>query len=213
MVIICLLILYAMLFQTGKIEQFKDAFIIKQWLQELGIAGPVLIISVMTLAIVLSPIPSAPIAMAAGAAYGHTEGTIYVLTGAELGAIIAFYIARLSGIDLLRRWLHGNLPMRLLGSQYTLMAIVFTSRLMPFISFDMVSYAAGLTALKFWRFAIATLAGIIPASFLLVHFGIEMSSANGLQLTLILAALGLLTLLPVVAKVYLDERNGKDKDN
>lgn len=77
----------------------------------------------------------------------------------------------------------------------------------------MVSYAAGLTPLRFWRFAIATLAGIIPASFLLVYFGVEMSSADGLQLALILTALGLMTLLPVLIKVYLDERNGKVKDN
>lgn len=212
-VIVCLIIIYTLLFETGLVEQFSDAITIKQWLQELGMGGPILIVGVMTLAIILSPIPSAPIALAAGAAYGHTQGTIYVLIGAELGAIIAFYIARLSGVDILRRWLGGSLPMRLLGSQHTLMAIVFASRLMPFISFDMVSYAAGLTPLKFWRFAIATIAGIIPASFLLVHFGAEMASADGQQLALILTALGLVTLLPVLVKVYIDERNSGSHNN
>jgi uncharacterized membrane protein YdjX (TVP38/TMEM64 family) len=41
------------------------------------------------------------------------------------------------------------------------MTIVFVSRLLPFISFDIVSYAAGLTRLAMWRFAVATLAGIV----------------------------------------------------
>ena len=49
---------------------------------------------------------------------------------------------------------------------------------LPFIFFDVVSYAAGLTALSFWRFAIATLASIMPASFLLAHFGNEMATGE-----------------------------------
>ena len=39
-----------------------------------GLWGPVLIVSLMTVAVVASPIPSAPIALAAGAAYGHVWG-------------------------------------------------------------------------------------------------------------------------------------------
>ncbi len=48
----------------------------------------------MILAILVSPIPSAPIAVAAGAAYGHTWGRLYVLLGAECGALAAFGLAR-----------------------------------------------------------------------------------------------------------------------
>lgn len=55
-----------------------------------GLWGPVLIIALMTVAVVASPIPSAPIALAAGAAYGHVWGTVQVVIGAELGALIAF---------------------------------------------------------------------------------------------------------------------------
>ncbi len=36
-----------------------------------GIWGPVVIVALMTVAVVASPIPSAPIALAAGADYGH----------------------------------------------------------------------------------------------------------------------------------------------
>ncbi len=84
------------------------------------------------------------------------------------------------------------------------MAAVFASRLLPFISFDLVSYAAGLTPLAPWRFACATLAGIIPASFVLTHFGGEMASADARRITLAVLALGALTLAPIVGKVLLD---------
>lgn len=39
-----------------------------------GLWGPILIVALMTVAVVASPIPSAPIALAAGAAYGHLWG-------------------------------------------------------------------------------------------------------------------------------------------
>jgi len=39
-------------------------------------------------------------------------------------------------------------------------------------------YAAGLTPPSAWRFAVATLAGIVPAGFLLAHFGDELASAD-----------------------------------
>jgi membrane protein DedA with SNARE-associated domain len=60
----------------------------------------VAVIVSMTLAIVFSPLPSAPIALASGTVYGHTLGTLYVLIGAEVGALAAFGIARLVGTEL-----------------------------------------------------------------------------------------------------------------
>jgi uncharacterized membrane protein YdjX (TVP38/TMEM64 family) len=143
-----------------------------------GLWGPVLVVTLMTLAVVASPIPSAPIALAAGAAYGHVWGTVQVVIGAELGALIAFGLARVLGHDVLRRIFGDRVDAGLLGSQAALTATVFASRLMPFVSFDMISYAAGLSRLQAWRFALATLAGIVPASFLLAHFGGEAVSGD-----------------------------------
>ena len=163
-----------------------------------GIWGPVLIVTLMTVAVVASPIPSAPIALAAGAAYGHVWGTVQVVIGAELGALIAFALARVLGRDVLRRVFGDRIDAGLLGSQTALTATVFASRLMPFVSFDMISYAAGLSRLHAWRFAVATLAGIIPASFLLAHVGGEAVSGDAGRATWAVLALGLVTGLPLL---------------
>lgn len=163
-----------------------------------GLWGPVLVVSLMTVAVVASPIPSAPIALAAGAAYGHVWGTALVVIGAELGALIAFGIARVLGHDALRRVFGDRVDAGLLGSQAALTATVFASRLMPFVSFDMISYAAGLSRLHAWRFALATLAGIIPASFLLAHFGGEAVSGDLGRATWAVLGLGLVTGLPLI---------------
>jgi uncharacterized membrane protein YdjX (TVP38/TMEM64 family) len=163
-----------------------------------GLWGPVLIVGLMAIAVVASPIPSAPIARAAGAAYGHLWGTVQVVLGAELGALIAFSLARTLGHDVLRRLFGVRMDAGLLGSQTALTATVFASRLMPFVSFDMISYAAGLSRLHVWRFALATFAGIVPASFLLAHFGGEAVSGDLGRTTWAVLGLGLVAGLPLL---------------
>jgi len=163
-----------------------------------GVWGPLLIIGLITVAVVASPLPSAPIALAAGAAYGHLWGTVQVVLGAELGAVIAFGLARALGRDALRHMFGDRLDAGLLGSQNALTGTVFASRLMPFVSFDMMSYAAGLSCMHAWRFALATLAGIVPASFLLAHVGGEAASGDMGRATWAVLGLGLVTGLPLL---------------
>lgn len=153
----------------------------------------------------MSPLPSAPIALAAGALYGHTWGTIYILIGAELGAIIAFSIARLLGYDAMKKHFGGRIKIKWLCSNNNLMLAVFFSRFIPFISFDIVSYAAGLTSLGYVRFALATLFGIIPASFLLAHFGSELVHSDLPNMFITLLLLGGITLIPLLAGIVLSK--------
>lgn len=195
--VLALVAAYWLLHRTGILATILDGHALKANIMGLGMMGPLAVIGLMILAILVSPIPSAPIALAAGALYGHTWGTVYILLGAELGALAAFALARLLGRDALQRWLGERLPQTRLGSQASLMGIVFVSRLLPFISFDVVSYAAGLTTLGWWRFALATLAGILPTSFLLAHFGGEMADGELDRILYAVLALGLLTAVPL----------------
>lgn len=212
LIVIAVAAVYLVLSKTGVLALLMDRAAIEARIDEFGAMGPVAVVALMTIAIVISPIPSAPIALAAGAAYGPIWGSLYVLAGAELGALIAFAIARMVGGDVLRRWFGENLSLSLLGSQNNLMAIVFASRLLPFISFDLVSYAAGLTPLTWLRFAIATVAGIIPASFILAYFGDEIASGEGERIAYSIIALGALTLVPVVARLVMRRRKKRDRE-
>jgi len=179
-------------------ERFMRPETLKALVDRAGVWGPLVIIGLMIVSVVASPIPSAPIAMAAGAAYGHLWGTVQIVLGAELGALIAFCIARALGRDAVRRMFGERADAGLLGSQNALMGAVFASRLMPFVSFDMISYAAGLSCLRPWRFAVATFAGIVPASFALVYLGAQIAGAD-MRLALWAAlGLGLITGAPAL---------------
>jgi uncharacterized membrane protein YdjX (TVP38/TMEM64 family) len=192
---------YWLLHVTGTLTAITDADALHARVAQMGPWGPAAIILLMMLAILVSPIPSAPIALAAGAAYGHGWGTLYVLLGAQAGAVVAFAVARFVGHATVHRWFGDGLSIGLIGSQNALMGLVFVSRLLPFISFDIVSYGAGLTVLSFWRFAIATLVGIAPTSFLLTHFGKEMGTGETNRILIAVLLLGSLTLLPIAVKL------------
>ncbi len=184
------------------LSELYDPQKIQGLIDRAGIYGPLLLMAIMAVAIVLSPLPSAPITLAAGAAYGHTWGTVYVLVGAEIGAIVAFFIARVCGREFVRRLAGDKLPQTRINTQNGLTAVVFTTRLLPFMSFDAVSYAAGLTRLTAARFAVATLAGMIPATFVLTHFGAEMRADDGTGLMIGLSVFAAVMLVPPAA-VYI----------
>ncbi len=202
--LLALIAVYVALEKTGTLGIMLDGPALRQQIERLGIWGPLAIVALMMLAVLVSPIPSAPIAMAAGAAYGHTWGTLYIVTGAEAGALAAFGIARMLGHAMLYRWFGDRLSAGLIGSQNVLTGIVFVSRLLPFVSFDLVSYAAGLTLLSVWRFALATLAGVIPAGFLLAHFGQEMTDGEADRFMYTALGLGLVTAVPLAVKLLRD---------
>lgn len=166
----------------------------------LGIAGPLALIGLMVLAIVASPIPSGPIAVAAGALYGTFWGGALVVTGALLGSFVAFGAARYLGFDAVRRSTNPILKyIAAPRSQFSLMLIVFGSRLIPFISFDAVSYAAGITCLSFGWFAVATLLGVIPVCFALAALGAGMVQGGPDWMWIVVLGGGI-TLLPVLVK-------------
>lgn len=171
-------------------------------IRDMPLMGPLLIIGLMSVAIVINPLPSAPIALTAGALYGHSLGTLYVVIGAEIGALIAFAIARWLGYDLTRRFFGEAGKLRRISSQNTLTTLVFVSRLIPFMSFDLVSYAAGLSPIKLWRFALATLVGLVPMSFALAHFGAEIEDGNYAVTVTVVLLFGLVTLVPLLLRIF-----------
>jgi len=186
-----------------EISKSFDQHSVAEIAEHAGIWGPIAIISLMATAIVASPIPSAPIGLAAGALYGTTFGAVCIVIGAELGAMIAFFLARTLDRKILKSWFGERLSKGMLGSQNVIMTTVFFSRLIPFFSFDMISYAAGLSHLEFWRFALATFAGVVPVSIAISYFGNEVGTGDLRRATWAILGFGLITGLPILWLGYI----------
>ena len=103
---------------------------IEAWLAEAGALAPLLLVGLMAAAVVVSPIPSLPLDVAAGAFFGPLLGTVYAVLGALVGALASFWIARLLGRELLERFLGGHINFCAACSDKLLTRVVFVSRLM-----------------------------------------------------------------------------------
>ncbi len=183
---------------------------IRDWLDGLGPWGPLVFVVLLMAAVVVSPVPSVPLDIAAGLTFGLFWGTVYVLIGAELGAIIAFLIARRLGRPRLAR----RLPAAAMASIDTLTArrgvrALILMRLLPVFNFDWVSYAAGLTSLSARAFALATFVGMIPPVVAIVAVGATLPG-NPVLAGTILAILVLAVLIPLAMPGF--ARPGRARD-
>jgi uncharacterized membrane protein YdjX (TVP38/TMEM64 family) len=211
-VLVLFTLIYIILDGLGFITLIKNTDQFKLYILQLGSWGILVIIFLMAFAILFKFLPSALIALASGAAYGHTWGTIYIIIGAWLGAVIAFYVTRLLGKDMICKLLGSQLSVKHQKSQLWLMWGLFISRLIPVIPYDIVSYAMGLSPIQFWRFSIATLAGLIPTSFFLAHVGGELMDVNIQEMLSGMMIAGLLLLFPISIVTYLYYRYGQVKN-
>jgi uncharacterized membrane protein YdjX (TVP38/TMEM64 family) len=121
------------------------------------------------------PFPAEAVAMANGMLYGPVWGTLITWTGALLGAWLAFGLARWLGRPFVRAVVperHHRAIDRFAARQGG--GVLLLSRFLPVISFNLVNYAAGLTAISWWTFTWATAIGILPLTFLMVVAGDRM---------------------------------------
>jgi uncharacterized membrane protein YdjX (TVP38/TMEM64 family) len=141
------------------------------WLNQEGATGPALLMLLMVIAVIVGPIPTLPISATAGLAFGLVNGTLIAASGALLGALLAFWIARLLGRDAILRHFPDNPVLAENGSQRFLTIAIFLTRLIPVFSFALISYAAGVTAIHTWRFALATFVGMLPMTLVFAGLG------------------------------------------
>jgi uncharacterized membrane protein YdjX (TVP38/TMEM64 family) len=175
---------------------------IQGWLEQVGVAAPLVYMLVMALAIVVSPIPSLPLDIAAGAFFGPLLGTLYSALGALGGSVVSFLIARFLGRELVKRLLRGHINFCVGCSDKILTKVVFFSRLIPVVSFDIVSYGAGLTAMSLWKFALATFLGMLPLTFAYNYFGSLLVVRGWLSALIAIVFVLLFFLLPRLIERY-----------
>lgn len=149
------------------------------WLRRTGPWGPLLVIVLETVASVVSPLPSWPVVVAAGALYGAIPGTFYALVGAMAGAAANFVLARRLGRPLVERKLGPKWVGRVdsLGPMSFLLLSLF-ARLIPVASFDVVAYLAGIARIQLLTFMGVSLVGQAPGLFAYAWFGYDLAAAE-----------------------------------
>ncbi|MDR9424921.1 MAG: TVP38/TMEM64 family protein [Marinobacter sp.] len=169
---------------------------LSEWLKSQGAAGPLLLMLLMMIAVVVGPIPTLPVSATAGLAFGLFAGTLIAATGALLGAMAAFWIARCLGREAICHHFPENPVLARDGSQRFLTIAILLTRLIPVFSFALISYGAGVTAIHAWRFAAATFIGMLPMTVIFAGLGNSFALNPALTVTAGLIILGVMMWLP-----------------
>jgi uncharacterized membrane protein YdjX (TVP38/TMEM64 family) len=107
--------------------------------------------------------------------FGMVWGTVLTWTGAMIGGLLAFGIARKLGRPFVADMLTpGQLARIDKGAAVTSVSALIGVRLVPVIAFNLVNYGAGLTNVSWWRFTWTTAIGILPLTFLMAMIGDQM---------------------------------------
>lgn len=147
-----------------------DGHAIGDYFRSFGVWGPVVSVALMLLQAILAPIPGSLIGLANGLAYGVFWGGMLTLSGQTLAAVVCFMLARHLGRSRIESLMGAQADGAGSGwlARWGAAGIVAT-RLVPGLSFDVVSYAAGLTRIGVGRFLIATVIGSAPHAFLAAY--------------------------------------------
>lgn len=150
-------------------EVFSDRERLQRVLDGAGALAPLVYLVLLIVQAVVAPLPAPALAMAGGYGFGVVEGFFLTWVGSLAGGVISFGISRRFG----RGFVAGSARAVRLDHfvEEHGAVLIFVLRLIPLVSFDAISYAAGLSSIRFRGFLLATALGMLPGTFAFVYLG------------------------------------------
>ena len=198
------------MFSTG------DFTVVRDFIDEYGTYAMLVSAGLMVFQSVAAPLPAFLITFANANLFGWWQGALLSWSSAMLGAAVCYYISKILGRDIVVKLTSktGLESVDVFFEKYGRHSILI-ARLLPFMSFDIVSYAAGLTSMKFLPFFIATGIGQTPATIVYSYVGGMLTGGAQLLVTglLILFALSIfIVLLRNIYKARNEKNQGKGNE-
>lgn len=199
--------LYIYFFQRSWLTRFEDFNDVVAYLEHYETQSIFVYIGLQILQVVISIIPGQVFQMAAGYLYGFWFALLYAMIGAVIGTAISFMLAKLLGRDFLHLFF-GEEKMsyyisRLNSKQgYTL---VFLLYLIPGLPKDVVSYAAGVSEIKFKPFLILSAVGRLPGMVGCLLFGMLLNHENYIGMGIVAAVAVIAFLLCIIYRKKIDK--------
>lgn len=151
-----------------------DARVVEDWVAQAGLAGPFLFMALYAMATVLF-LPGSVLTLAGGVLFGPLWGTLYNLTGATVGALLAFLVARYLAAgwvqDRLAKVSGGRVERLVMGVEAEGWRFVAFTRLVPLFPFNLLNYAFGLTRIPVFHYVVATYVFMLPGAIAYTFLG------------------------------------------
>ena len=163
--------------------------------------------ALMVFSSILAPLPAFMITLSNAAIFGWCQGAILSWSSAMVGAALCFFIARGLGRDVVEKIAGKGALAGVEGyfKKYGTRTILIC-RLLPFVSFDAVSYFAGLTPMGFLAFFVATGIGQTPATIVYSYVGGMLTGGAKLLMIGLLCLFSLAILIGIIRQIYTDRQ-------
>lgn len=187
-----------------------DTDVVVAYLRSYGKQAAVVSFILMVLQSIAAPIPAFLITLSNAAIFGWVKGAMLSWSSAMAGAALCFFLARALGRDAVERLTSKGAmeSVDVFFERYGKYAILIC-RLLPFVSFDFVSYGAGLTNMGFWSFFIATGIGQLPATIVYSYVGGTLTGGAQKLFLGLLTLFALSIMIGIAKKVYNDKQKKK----
>ena len=188
-----------------------DFTVVKDFVASYGAYAAVISFLLMILQSIAAPLPAFLITFANANLFGWWQGAILSWSSAMAGAAVCFFIARILGRDVAEK-LTSKAGLKQIDTFFEKYGknTILICRLLPFISFDIVSYAAGLTSMSFGAFFLATGLGQLPATIVYSYVGGMLTGGAKMFVTGLMLLFALSALIVLIRKIY-TEKNKKSK--
>ncbi len=145
---------------------------IEEWIDGFGVWGPVVYIAIFAASMLFAPLPTAPMPIVAAAVFGPGLGFLYTISATAIGSTICFWVARRLGRPALRRLTSQAALNKIdeLGERLGIRLLIVL-RLFPIAGVDYVSYAAGLTQMRFLTYIVISVLASSPILILAAVLG------------------------------------------
>ena len=184
-----------------------DFTVVKEFVASYGAYAVLVSFLLMIFQSVAAPLPAFLITFANANLFGWWQGAILSWTSAMAGAAVCFFIARILGRDVAEK-LTSKAGMEQIDGFFEKYGknTILICRLLPFVSFDIVSYAAGLTSMSFWAFFAATGIGQLPATIIYSYVGGMLTGGAKLMVTGLMLLFALSALIVLMKRLYTEKQ-------
>ncbi len=193
------------IFSRADIEQLR------KYLRSFGIWAPIVSALLMIVQAVLFPLPALILTVTNGLVFGAFWGTVLSWSSAMAAAAVCWAIGRMLGRPVVERLVNKKtleLADRFF-KQYGKRSVLI-ARLIPVMSFDVVSYAAGLTPITFPGFMAATGIGQLPATVVYSILGQNLPRAVDYGLFVLGSLAALLALAFILKRTLMKRIAGRE---
>ncbi len=183
------------------------------WVGQLGWVAPLVFIACYAIATVFF-LPGLIFTLAGGVLFGPLFGTLYNLTGATIGATLAFITSRYIAHDWAAQRTGKRLRQLVEGVEEEGWRFVAFVRLVPLIPFNLLNYALGLTGIRLSHYIITSFIFMAPGGAAYTYLGYagrEVAGNGEDVIKKVLLAIAVVATIAFVSRIVLRLRRNRVK--